>query len=461
MRAGGIKLMRALMAGALLTALCLPRAGDAWSDEAPFGTATSLTLANGLQVVTIEDHRSPVITHMVWYKFGGADDPPGAAGLAHLLEHLMFRSLDIGAPESFAQIMSRLGAVDNATTGLDSTWYFQRAAKENLPELMAVEARRMGGIAVTEDQAAAERAIVRQERRLVVESNPLQLLGERVLAALYQNHAYGRAPIGAAEDILTLKREDALTAHRSFYGPANAIVVIAGDVTPAQVGELATQTYGAVAGREPPARRAVPEPPALGARRVEMTDVRTVHPTLVRYYQTPSYRTAGSNQAESLEVLAALLGDGRAGRLNRALVHRQGVAIAAGAKFFGAGRDSGQFALFVSLPEGGDVHAAEQALDALLIDLLASGVEAEELAQAKSSISLRLILSDDSQQRLAGRYGEALAAGRSLTDLAGLAARLAQVGQSDVERAAREFLTAPRSVTGVLTPAPVAEKALP
>ncbi len=444
--------MRNLLAAALLWLLCLPCGGAAHAQKAAFGTATSFTLANGLQVVIIEDHRTPVVTHMVWYKFGGADDPPGASGLAHLLEHLMFKTFDAGAPETFAQMMSRLGAVDNATTGPDSTWYFQRAAKEHLPEIMAIEARRMSGLAVTEEQVATERAVVREERRLVVESNPLRLLGEKVMAALYQQHRYGRPPIGAADEILGLKRDDALAAYRSFYGPANAIVVVAGDVTPHEIQKLADTTYGAVAGRAPPERTSIAEPEPIAARRVRMTDARATSPTLVRYYLAPSHRTAAPMQAESLEVLATILGGGEASRLNRTLVHRRRLALTAGAKYFGEGRDGGQFALFIRLPEEGDAGGAEEALDAVLADVIASGIGMDELAQARSAIEARLILDSDSQQRVAMRYGEALATGRSLPDITGLPARLARVKASDVEQAARALLIPRRSVTGLLTP---------
>ncbi len=310
----------------------------------------------------------------------------------------------------------------------------------------------MSGLEVSEEQVATERTVVREERRLVIESDPLRLLGEKMMAALYPHHSYGRPPIGAADEILTLKRDDALAAYRSFYVPANAIVVIAGDVTPDEIRKLAGDTYGTVVGRVPPPREPVVEPEPTAARRVEMTDGRAAQPTLVRYYLTPSYRTAAPMQAESLELLAAILGAGEASRLSGALVHRRGLALGAGAKFFGDRRDSGEFALFIRLPEGGNAGAAEDALDAVLADLIASGITASELARAKSAIEAGLILDSDSQQQLASRYGEALAAGRSLTDIVELQTRLARVEISDVEQAARAFLIARRSVTGLLWP---------
>ena len=183
-----------------------------------------------------------------------------------------------------------------------------------------------------------------------------------------------------------------------------------------------------------------------------MIDSRAAQPTLVRYYLTTNYRTAPPMEAESLEVLATILGAGEASRLSRTLVHHRKLALAAGAKFFGEGRDSGQLALFVRLLEGGDTGAAEEALNAVLTDLLTSGIGADELARAKSAIEARLILDSDSQQRLAMRYGEALAAGRSIADVAELPARLARVELTDVEQAARAFLVGRGAVTALLTP---------
>lgn len=432
--------------------VCLSRE-SAKAEGASFGRVTGFELRNGLQIVVIQDHRTPVVIHMVWYKVGSADDPPGACGLAHLLEHLTFSALDAGQGESFAQTMSRLGAIDNATTGPDSTVYFQRVARERLFDVMSVEARRMSGLSVAAEQVARERGVIREERRLVVESDPLKLLTEQVMASLYLNHGYGRPPIGWSADIEALTLQDALGAYRGFYGPANAVVVVAGDVTPSEVLGLITHTYDPVAlHRLPPSRRPVAEPPPLSSRRVEMSAPGVTQPILVRYYLTPSFRTAGPLQAESLEVLATILGNGHAGRLTSTIVTGKNAVLAAGAKYFGESRDSGQFAIFLDVPARGDVRTAEAALDRALAELLSAGVSGDELARAKSAIEARAIIESDDQQALATRYGEALAAGRSIEDVAELPERIASVTAADVQAAARAFLQAPRSVTGVLMP---------
>ncbi|WP_170937172.1 MULTISPECIES: pitrilysin family protein [Rhodomicrobium] len=431
-------------------------AGAAMAEaEAPVGKVTPFTLGNGLQIVVIEDHRVPVVTHMVWYKIGSIDDPQGASGLAHLLEHLMFKSFDAEAKESFAQIMSRLGAVDNATTGPDSTNYFQRVAKERLADVMAVETRRMSGLTLKEDQVLVERQVVREERRSVFESDPVKMLAEQMMATLYENHSYGRPPIGWAHEISQLKLDDALTAYRNFYIPANAVVIIAGDVTPPEVRLLAAQTYGTInVDRQPPPRLVTAEPEPIAARRVEMTDGRVPQPTLFRYYLTPSYRSATGLQAESLDILTAILGDGETSRLHRAVVTGAKAAVGVSAHYFGEGRDSGRLALFAILPGDGDLGAAEREVDRVIADLLKTGITEDELARAKAGIEARTIIESDNQKRLAALYGSALAVGRTVDDLIDAPNRLARVTKADVEAAAAAFLARQRSVTGVVAPPP-------
>ncbi|NJM34554.1 MAG: insulinase family protein [Rhodomicrobium sp.] len=181
-----------LLSAAVLAALAFFSANAGWAQQAPVGKVTSFTLDNGLQIVVIEDRRVPVVTHMVWYKIGAIDDPQGKSGLAHLLEHLMFKSFDADAPETFAQRMSRLGAVDNARTDHDTTSYFQRVAKESLGEVMAIEAKRMSGLTLREKEVLVERDVVREERRANFESDPIKLLAEQLMAALHVNHSYAR-----------------------------------------------------------------------------------------------------------------------------------------------------------------------------------------------------------------------------------------------------------------------------
>ena len=423
-------------------------------EPVPVGKTTSMQLANGLQIVVVEDHRLPVATHMVWYKVGAIDDPQGSSGLAHLLEHLMFKSFDAEADETFAQTMSRLGAIDNALTAHDYTYFFQRVAKEHLPKVMAIEARRMSGLTLTKEQVTTERDVVREERRSVVESDPLKLLTEQVQATLYQNHNYGRSPIGWSHEIANLQQKDAVDFYEAYYSPGNAIVVIAGDVTPQEVRQLAAETYGPVPAGNAASRLRLREPEPIAARRVELIDRRVPRPTLFRYYLTPSYNTASPGQAESLEVLMAILGGGETSRMHRVLVNEQNAALAVGARYFGKGRDSGHLALFGLVGQNNKMEKFDDALDALLADVVENGVTEEELTRAKAAIEARLVFEKDNQMKLATSIAEALVVGRSIDDITALPDRLAAVTRADVEKAAREFLVARRSVTGLMASPP-------
>ena len=446
--------LRAFSTAMLLGILLSHPVSQLRAEQAPVGKVTSFKLDNGLSVVVIEDHRVPVVTHMVWYKIGSIDDPQGASGLAHLLEHLMFKSFDAQEDESYAQLMSRLGAVDNATTRHDTTHYFQRVAKDRLRDVMALETKRMSGLTITDEQVRVERDVVREERRANIESNPIKLLAEEMTAALYRNHSYGRPPIGWSHELAGLRLEDAEAAYKQYYVPANAIVVIAGDVTPDEVRKLAEQTYGTVkAGPQPPERLRTIEPEPIAARRVELADPRVPQTAIFRYYLAPSYRTAEPLQAESIDVLMSILGGGETSRLHRALVNKHKVALGVGARFFGEGRDSGHIALFTIVPGGGDLSAVEARLDEVLAEVVSGGVTEDELARAKAAIEASLIIESDNQQKLATRYGEALAVGRRVEDVEGLTDRILKVTKETVGEAARNFLIKRRSVTGLLKPA--------
>jgi zinc protease len=203
-------------------------------------------LANGLDVVVIPDRRVPVATHMVWYRVGSADEPAGRSGIAHFLEHLMFKGTDKHPAGEFSNVVSEIGGQENAFTGNDYTAYFQRVAKEHLGTVMAFEADRMTGLQLTDDVVLPERNVVLEEQNTRVANEPAAQLGEELAAALFRNHPYSHPIIGWRHEIETLSREDALSMYRRFYAPNNAILVVAGDVEPDEVKALADATYGAV-----------------------------------------------------------------------------------------------------------------------------------------------------------------------------------------------------------------------
>ena len=250
---------------------------------APADAVSSFDLDNGLKVVVIEDHRTPVVTHMVWYKVGAADEPPTKSGIAHFLEHLMFKGTESHPAGEFSGVVADIGGQENAFTSSDYTAYFQKIAKEHLGLMMEYEADRMTGLVLSPDDVASEKQVVLEERSSRTDNNPSAQLGEELDAALYLTHPYGRPVIGWKHEIEALTREDALAFYERYYTPNNAVLVVAGDVTPDEVRALAEETYGKVARRADPGERLRPREPepraertvSMSSPRVQQESVRT------------------------------------------------------------------------------------------------------------------------------------------------------------------------------------------
>jgi zinc protease len=412
----------------------------------------TFTLGNGMQVVVIEDHRVPVVTHMVWYRVGAADDPWGTSGIAHFLEHLMFKSTEKLKSGEFSRTITRLGGRDNATTTHDTTSYFQRVAKEHLRAVMELEADRMVNLRLVEDEVRTERDVILAERRSNVDGNPLSLLSEQMLSVLYHNHPYGRPSIGWEHEMAKLTRQDAITFYKRYYAPNNAVLVVAGDVTPDEVRPLAQATYG----RNRPNRGLVrpirpDEPKPIAARRVEVVDARAGARVLLRYYPSPSSASGPPGEAESLELLARIVGGDDTSRLYRRLVVEK-LASTAGANFSGTGRDSGRIAFVVIPLEEVALEKVEAILDAVILEVREKGVTEAELERAKSAIEAVRVFESDDQMQLARRYGEGAAFGQSLDQLAEQPRRVQSRSVADIKRVAAEYLARERSVTGTLLP---------
>jgi len=410
----------------------------------------TFTLANGMQVVVIEDHRVPVVTHMVWYRVGAAEDPWGTSGIAHFLEHLMFKSTGKLKSGEFSRTITRLGGRDNATTTHDTTSYFQRVAKEHLRAVMELEADRMLNLRLNEEEVKTERDVILAERRSNVDGNPLSLLSEQMLSALYHNHPYGRPSIGWEHEMAKLSRQDASTFYKRYYAPNNAILVVAGDVTPEEVRPLAQATYG----RNRPNRGLVrpirpDEPKPIAARRVELVDGRAGTRILLRYYLSPSLASGPPGEAESLELLARIIGGDDTSRLYRRLVVEK-LASTAGANFSAAARDSGRVAFVVIPLEEVALEKVEGILDAVIREVCEKGVTEAELDRAKSAIEAARVFESDDQMQLARRYGEGVAFGQSLAQIGEIAQRVQSRSVDDIKRVAVEYLARERSVTGSL-----------
>src|SRR5262245_24049304 len=410
-------------------------------------------LANGLQVVVVPDHRSPVVTHYVWYRVGSADEPPGVSGIAHFLEHLMFKSTDKIASGAFSKIVSRLGGQDNAFTTHDMTGYFQRISKDRLKTLMEMEADRMVNLKLTEKEVATEREVILEERRSRTENSPSSLLSEQMSAALYQNHPYRIPIIGWMHEMTKLSRDDALDFYRRYYAPNNVIVIVAGDVTVPEVKAMAEAAYGHLRPNpEIKARLRPQEPPHRAARRVELKDPRAGNASVRRFYLVPSIPNAAEGEAEALYLLMKILANGTTSRLYQALVSEEKIASSAGGWYSGTGLDSGTLGLYAVAAQGADLDKLEASTDRVLHEVREKGVTAEELERAKRAFIADFIYESDSKSAPARRYGEGLLIGLTIEQINGWPAAIAKVTAEDVKRAAIKHLDIRRSVTGTLIP---------
>jgi zinc protease len=415
--------------------------------------AAEFKLANGMQVVVISDHRAPVVTHMVWYRAGAADEPPGVSGIAHFLEHLMFKSTEKLGSGEFSRTVARLGGTENAFTSQDATAYFQRVAKDRLAQLMAMEADRMVNLRLTDQEVSTEREVILEERRTRVDNNPLAILDEQMGAALYLSHPYGIPTIGWEHEMAKLSREDALTFYKQHYAPNNAILVVSGDIAPEEAKRLAEDTYGRNPANPAIKSRVRPqEPPHLAAVRVELKDPRAGKASLHRYYLAPSYTTAVPGEAEALDLLMKIAAGGPTSRLYRTLVVEERLASTAGGYYSGTGLDSGRIGVYAVPADGVTLEAVEAAIDRVLGEIRAKGVTKAELDRAKSGYLAEYIYESDSQSTLARRYGWALTAGRTVADVEAWPDRIAKVTPESIKKAAETHLDIRKSVTGRMLP---------
>jgi zinc protease len=412
---------------------------------------SNFTLANGLEVVVVPDHRAPVVTHMIWYKVGAADETPGKSGLAHFLEHLMFKGTEKNPGDTFSRHVAEIGGQENAFTASDYTGFFQRVPRSHLKEMMALEADRITGLVLTDDVVRPELNVVLEEQNMRVANNPAARLTEQMDAALYLNHPYGRPVIGWRPEIEELDRQDALAFYRRFYTPNNAIVIVAGDITAEEVKADAEATYGKIAHRTDSNLRSRPmEPPQEAPRTVTLADFRVEQPSVSRDYLVPSETSAKAGESEALEVLAHVLGSGENCRLYRTLVIDQELALNAGANYYGTALDYAKFAVFGVPKPGVSLQQVEAAIDGVLADVIAQGITPDELERAKTRLIADAVYAEDNQASLARWYGSALATGQTVESVRDWPDRIRAVTAEAVQTAARTWLDRRRSVTGYL-----------
>jgi zinc protease len=435
-----------LLAAAVLTAVLTAAPHAAAGPE-----ISHFTVSNGLEVVVIPDHRVPVATHMVWYKVGSADETPGKSGLAHFLEHLMFKGTAKNPEGRFSQVVATIGGQENAFTAADYTGYFQRVPRDQLKTMMALEADRMTGLVLTDEAVRTELKVVLEEQNMRVANNPGARLGEQMEAALYLNHPYGRPVIGWRHEIEQLDREDALAFYRRFYTPNNAILIVAGDVTADEVRTLTRHTYAKVPRIAEIKPRLRPQEPVQEASRtVTLADPRVAQPSVSRYYLVPSSATAAAGDSEALEVLTHILGRGSNSRLYRTLVFDRAIAVNAGASYSPTAVDATHFSVYATPKPGVDLQQMEHGLDAILASVVEHGITEEELDRSKSRMIADAIYANDNQRTMAQWYGAALATGTTVEQVNTWPERIRAVSADEVRNVARRWLDKRRSVTGYL-----------
>ncbi len=422
-------------------------------------TVSTFKLDNGMDVVVIEDHRAPVVVHMVWYRIGSADEPAGHSGIAHFLEHLMFQGTEEVAPGDLSKIVSAQGGSDNAFTTLDYTAYFQRVAADRLDLMMTLEADRMRNLNLTEDDVTTERQVILEERGERTDSDPGALLGEQMAAAQYMNHPYGVPVIGWRHEMEALTRQDALDFYQANYAPNNAILVVAGDVVPADVLAMATKHYGPVPPSDKIAPRIRPtEPPQLSERRMVLADGRVAQPYVIRTYLAAERNPGDQREAAALKLLAELLGGNpTTSVLARALQFDTQKAVYAAAFYDGMSLDADTFGLVVVPVPGQSLKDTEDALDAVLAKFLTDGVDPEDFARIKAQVRAAEIYGRDNVQGRARTYGAALSIGLSVQDVQDWATILQDVTAEEVMAAANKVLNRKQAVTGWLTTEEAAE----
>lgn len=416
--------------------------------------AHRFTLPNGLEVVVIPNHRAPIITQMVWYKVGAADKSRGKSGIAHFLEHLMFRGTKTIAPGAFSRIVAQNGGRDNAFTTRDYTAYFQNVASDRLELVMKLEADRMANLVISDAVVLPERDVILEERRQRIGNSPAALFDEQLQTALFLHHPYRIPTIGWEHEMHGLTTSDARDFYRRWYAPNNAVLVLAGDVTVERVKPLAEKYFGPIPAKSVVPRERVSEPPRVAAARLSMKNPRVTEINWSRQYLAPSYRAGEKQYAYALEVLAEVLGGGASSPLYKDLVIDRKLALSANAFYDPNAYDLSSFGISVRLKNGVAVADIETAIEGIVKSALDGGITAEEVERAKARMRSSSAYARDSLAGPARMVGSALALGRSLEDVQSWPDRIGAVTLDQVFEAARLVIRDDLSVTGILMPGP-------
>ncbi len=426
-----------------------PPSAPALAGEGVFHPKT-FTLPNGLAVVLVENHRAPIVSQMLWYRVGGADEPEGKSGLAHLFEHLMFKGTDKVPDGEFSRRVAANGGEDNAFTSWDFTAYFQNIAKDRLEMVMQMEADRMTGLTLTPEQVASEIQVVLAERQQRTENNPADRLMEAMHAALFVHHPYGRPVVGWDDEVKALTHDDAVAFYQTWYSPANAILVVGGDITLEELKPVVERTYGKIKGHPVPKRKRVTEPTIAADRQVQIDDETVTQPLFMRLYKAPSFRMGDKSQILPLELLSEILGGGPTSRLYRRLAVDLRLATSVDFSYDPQAYDLSTAGVSISPVDGADINLVAQSYDAVIKDLITNGISEAELNRAKTRLVTGAMFARDSVQGPAYLFGMTLATGGDISDIEKWPDRVMAVTSEQVVQAAKTLFSQKGTVTGFL-----------
>lgn len=426
------------------------------------GEVTEFTLENGMQVVVIEDHRSPAVTHMVWYRAGAADELPGQSGIAHFLEHLMFKATDDLASREFSRIVEENGGSDNAFTSWDYTAYHQRIAADRLGLMMEMEADRMRDLVLDPIEVDTERQVIIEERAQRVDTSASGLFNEQLSAATYLNHPYGRPIIGWRHEMEELSLQDARDWYETHYHPNNAILIVAGDATPDEVRALAEEHYGPIPANPDIAatesRQRPTEPPHIAERRVLYEDARVANPYVSINYLAPERNPGDQEEAAALTLLAEILaGSGFTAVLPREMQLEDERSLFVGAYYGGINLDATTFTLINMPLPGTSLEQAEADILAEIDEFLEEGFDPAQLDRIRFQIEAARIYEEGDAAGLARAYGTALTSGLTVADVQAWPDVLSAVTVDDIMEAARTVFSQGATTTGYLMQPTTAE----
>lgn len=416
------------------------------------------TLANGLKVVVQEDHRAPVIVQQIWYKAGSMDEISGVTGVAHVLEHMMFKGTKSVPVGEFSRRIAAAGGRENAFTSYDYTAYFQQLHQSKLSLAMQLESDRMHNLQLTGAEFAKEIKVVMEERRWRTDDDAQSLLQEQLLANVYLEHPYHHPVIGWMNDLEALSVADARNWYRRWYVPNNATLVIAGDVDPKAVFALAEKYYGPIPARALPARRDFSEPAQIGIRRLVVKAPAEL-PQLIMAFHAPVIKDPQRDwKPYALEILAGVLDGNASARLNKHLVREQQIASATGAGYDSISRGPGLFTLEATPASGKSVEAVEAALRQEIATLVAAGVSEDELQRVKAQVTASEVYKRDSLFYQAMQIGQLESIGLGHRAIPQMLAGLQAVTAEQVRAVAAEFLRDDNLTVAVLDPQPLSGK---